>query len=104
MYSAAPRCSEALSVRSICADAISPPSSEARANSGANRAASASVARREARNLVMHGHPLRHRLEGTHPAPDGHRDEEREVVEGQYPRDERQPGATRAGNEVAEQE
>src|SRR5689334_2095420 len=103
MYRPAPCCSEALSRRSICADAISP-SSEAMANSGTSDAASVSVARMEARNLVMHGHPVRHRLEGTHPAPDGHGDEEGEVVEREQARGPGQRHAARPGHEVAEQE
>src|SRR6476646_4906354 len=99
MYRPAPCCSEALSRRSICADAISP-SSEAMANSGTSDRASVSVARAEARNLVMHGHPVRHRLEGTHPAPDGHGDEETEVVQRQQSRDPGQRRAARARDEV----
>src|SRR5207342_1126020 len=75
------------SVRSICADSISW-LSPATASVGARNRPRATVfttsafTRRE-RNLVMHGHPLRYRLEGAETAPDRHGDKEPEIEHGQ---------------------
>src|SRR4249919_1883462 len=99
----APRCSEALSVRSTCADGSAAPPSLALAANGASTDSSATAAaassaepgRRLAKDLVMRGHPVRHGLEGSHPAPDRHGQEEQEVEQRQYPGDPGQRVGTR---------
>src|SRR5678815_4621314 len=83
MYRPAPRCSEALSARSICADSILAPPSEATDSAGSRSMARAKPLTKWERSLVMHGHPLRHRLERAEARPDRHGDEESEVEEGQ---------------------
>src|SRR4249919_3306217 len=92
MYRPAPRCSAALSLRSICAEAISGPS-DAQLSAGASSRPSTMALIKAGRNLVMHGHPLGHRLELAHPAPERHGDEEEEVERGQAARDQRLRGA-----------
>src|SRR5688572_22917837 len=101
MYRPAPRCSEALSPRSMPADSISPAPPDANAASGARARASTPARSREV-SLVMHGHPVGNILELAHAAPPGHRQEESEVEEREPARD---PGLRRAARlhaEVAE--
>src|SRR5688500_10952381 len=100
MYRPAPRCSEALSSRSMPADSIAVPP-EAEATRGANATANARVRSREVR-LVMQGHPVRHGLELAHPAPHRHQDEEGEVESGQAAREPRLHRAARLHAEPAE--
>src|SRR5690606_38730398 len=87
MYSLAPRCSEAWSSRSIpagCRPAVSA-ATAGPATSPNERTA----AKSEARNLVMRGHPFRHRLGPVDGSPQGHGDEEGVVEEGQDAADDR---------------
>src|SRR3954447_14921587 len=98
MYSAAPRCSEAVSVRSVPACGRSPPSSAANTGEASSRPpTSMPVASRLVNNvertlgmadLVMRRHPFRHGPGPVEAGPHRHGDEEREVEEGQRASDD----------------
>src|SRR6478735_808431 len=95
----APRCRDARSVMSVPAGWRLPSSS---ANSGIDTARPSTSVASDRRTrifldpagwkevdgrtdvLVMHRHPLRHRLRLVDPGPDRHRDEEHEVEERQH--------------------
>src|SRR5260221_10824601 len=79
MNKVAPRCSEAWSFRWVLASSVSGPSE---ANAASGRTAANTRAKRDSR-LVMHGHPVRHRLERTHARPDRHEEEKSEIEDGQ---------------------
>src|SRR3970282_853376 len=95
MYSAAPRCSDAWSPRSV-PDCCRLPPSEARAETEisrpaakeANWPANLRIWRGMGVVLVMHRHPFRHRLGLVELGPQRHRDEEREVEEGEEAADD----------------
>src|SRR5690606_14360809 len=97
MYSMAPRCSDAWSPRSLPACCRLPPPA-ARADPDSSR-----PARKTTILLVMRGHPFRHRLGLVDLGPQGHRDEEGEIQEGQHTADDglHRVGA-RTGADLAE--
>src|SRR5690606_10111609 len=118
MYSWAPRCSEALSLMST-PDWRRLPAPAASAPNETSAPASSTAALRTIFRYrlftipdslfwipgwsFMHGHPFRHRPGLVQPGPQRHRDEEREVQEGQHAADDRlhRIGA-RAGADLAQ--
>src|SRR5690606_36326715 len=86
MYSAAPRCSEARSDRSLPACCSWPP--DAASAEAEDSSPIAAEARSAIHFLVMRRHPFRHRLGLVDLGPDRHGQEEQEVVGGQEAADD----------------
>src|SRR5690606_14452236 len=87
MNSLAPRCSDALSLRSV-PDCMMPPAGAAASAENDSRKPPSTAATRAWKVLVMCNHPFRHWLGAVEPGPQRHGDEEGEVVEGQEPADD----------------
>src|SRR5690606_32671904 len=83
MYSCAPRCSDAVSPRSVPACCRGPPAAASAENESSIEAAKAVARVIRVMGLVMRRHPLRDRLGGVDLGPQRHGDEEGEVEEGQ---------------------
>src|SRR5690606_14410617 len=86
MYSAAPRCSEARSDRSLPACWTGPPAAASAA--AENSSPVAAAVSRAIHFLVMRRHPFRHRLGLVQLGPQRHGQEEKEVVDGQHAADD----------------
>src|SRR5690606_9290766 len=103
MNSCAPRCSDALSLRSVPACWTGPPAAASAENESSMEAANTATRLMRVMGLVMRGHPIRHRLGLVELRPQRHGDEEGEVEEGQEAADDGfDRVGTRAGADLAQ--